>query len=311
MAEVVEELLKYLGIKHRYTPPYRPQANGSVERVNAEVLKHLKAIVFDSRVKERWSVVLPLVKRVLDTTVHSATGQMPMRLLYGDFITSQRGFVTEWGSEARRDEADYGDHVKQRTDSIRVIIDASRAHQDKVVALHMARSAEEPTTYAVGSHVLAEYPKRAPSKLHPQWRGPFVVEGVNGQQYTCVDVFTGKTHDFHVSRLKAFVGREGVSVEELAMQDHDMYIVEAIVGHRGGERRGVKNLEFKLRWSGYEEADDSWVPWRDCRELELLPAYLQSVPELNKFKRFLPKVGEQPVAAFEEQLVAAVEAQEE
>jgi hypothetical protein len=126
-----------------------------------------------------------------------------------------------------------------------------------------------------------------------------------------VDVFTGKTHYFHVSRLKAFVGREGVSAEELAMQDHDMYIVEAIVGHRGVERRGVKNLEFKLRWSGYEEADDSWVPWRDCRELELLPVYLQSVPELNKFKRFLPKVGEQPVAAVEEQLGAAVEAQEE
>ena len=166
-------------------------------------MKHLKAIVFDSRVKERWSVVLPLVKRVLDTTVHSATGQMPMRLLYGDFITPQRGFFTEWGSEARRDEADYGDHVKQLTDSIRVIIEASRAHQDKVVALHMARSAEGPPTYAVGSHVLAEYPKRAPSsgKLHPQWRGPFVVEGVNGQQYMCVDVFTGKTHDFHVSRL--------------------------------------------------------------------------------------------------------------
>ena len=41
---------------------------------------------------------------------------------------------------------------------------------------------------------------------------------------------------------------------------------------------------------GYEEAHDSWVPWRDCRELELLLAYLQSVPELNKFKKFFPKV---------------------
>ena len=175
----------------------------------------------------------------------------------------------------------------------------------------MAKSAEEPTTYALGSHGLAEYTKRAPSKLHPQWRGPFVVEGVNGQQYTCVDVFTGKTHNFHVSRFKAFVCREGVSVEELAMQDHDMHIVEAIVGHQGAERKGLKNLEFKLRWSGYEEADDSWVPWRDCRKLELLPAYLQSVPELNKFKRFLPRVEVHLVAAVEEQSVAAVDAQEE
>ena len=40
------------------------------------------------------------------------------------------------------------------------------------------------------------------------------------------------------------------------------------------------------------------MPWRDCRELELLLAYLQSVPELNKFKKFFPKVEDgQPVAA--------------
>ena len=285
--EVVEELLKYLGIRHRYTPPYRPQANGSVERVNAEVLKHLKAIVFDSRVKHRWSVVLPLVKRILDTTVHSVTGQMPMRLLYGDFITPQRGFVTEWGSEAARDVADYGEHVQRLTDSVRAILEASRAHQDTKVAARMAQSAEKPTTFAVGTHVLASYPVRAPSKLHPPWRGPFVVEAVSGQQYVCVDVFTGKTHDFHVTRLKEFLDRGDLPVGEVAIQDHDMYIVESIVGHRGASSGRVRDLFFKLRWSGYGEEDDSWVPWRDCRELALLPLYLDSEPALRKFKRHL------------------------
>ena len=38
----------------------------------------------------------------------------------------------------------------------------------------------------------------------------------------------------------------------------------------------------------------------DCRELELLPAYLQSIPALNKFKRYLPRSVEQPAAAMEE-----------
>ena len=70
------------------------------------MLRHLKAIIFDSRVKDRWSVVLPLVKRVLDTTVHSATGQMPLQL----------------------------------TESIRAIVAASKQHQDKVVAAYLAQS---------------------------------------------------------------------------------------------------------------------------------------------------------------------------
>ena len=80
----------------------------------------------------------------------------------------------------------------------------------------MAQSAEKPTTFAVGTHVLASYPVLAPSKLHPPWRGPFVVEAVNGQQYKCVDVFTGKTHDLHVTRLKENIDRDGPSAEELA-----------------------------------------------------------------------------------------------
>ena len=70
----------------------------------------------------------------------------------------------------------------------------------------------------------------------------FVVEAVNGQQCTCVDVFTGKTHDFHVTRLKEYIDRDGPSAEELAMQDHDMYIVEAIVGHRGAKSGRTKDL---------------------------------------------------------------------
>ena len=120
-----------------------------------------------------------------------------------------------------------------------------------------------------------------------------MVETVSGQQYTCIDVFTGKTHDLHVTRLKEFLGRDDLPAEEIAMQDHDIYIVESIVGHRGASSGRVRDLSFKLRWSGYGEEDDSWVPWRNCRSLALLPQnYVDSVPELRKFKRHLRWAGE-------------------
>ena len=119
--------------------------------------------------------------------------------------------------------------------------------------------------------------------------GPIVVEAVSGQQYRCLDMSTGRSSDFHVSRLKEFVKQEGVNLAELAMLDHDMYVAEAIVDHRGTNSGKVSNLEFKLRWSGYEEADDSWVPWKDCRQLELLPLYLQANPSDVRYRRHLPK----------------------
>ena len=112
---------------------------------------------------------------------------------------------------------------------------------------------------------------------------------MSGQQYRCLDMFTGRSSDFHVSRLKEFVKQEGVNLAELAMLDYDMYVVWAIVDHRGTNSGKVINLEFKLRWSGYEEADDSWVPWKDFRQQELLPLYLQANPSLVKYRRHLPK----------------------
>ena len=115
------------------------------------------------------------------------------------------------------------------------------------------------------------------------------MEAVNGQQYQCLDMFTGRSSDSHISRLKEFVKQEGVNLAESAMQDHDMYIVEAIVDYRGTNSDKVSDLEFKLRWSGYEEADDSWVPWKDCRQLELLPLYLQANPSLVKYRRHFSK----------------------
>ena len=69
-------------------------------------------------------------------------------MLYGDAITPQRGLFTEWGSEAKRDTADYEDHVKQLTESIRAIVATRKQQRDKIVAAYLAQSPSELTKYA-------------------------------------------------------------------------------------------------------------------------------------------------------------------
>jgi transposase InsO family protein len=60
--ELVSELLRMSGTEQLLTTAYSSEENGIVERANQEVPRHLNAILFDSRVHNKWSFEqLPMV----------------------------------------------------------------------------------------------------------------------------------------------------------------------------------------------------------------------------------------------------------
>ena len=82
-ANICREVAKNLGILHFVILPYHPQANGIVERRNGEVMKHLRAIVMERRVKSKWSRFLPVVQNILNNTVDLSLNVSPAKLLFG------------------------------------------------------------------------------------------------------------------------------------------------------------------------------------------------------------------------------------
>jgi hypothetical protein len=60
---------------------------------------------------------------------------------------------------------------------------------------------------------------------------------------------------------------------EIAAVDAEEWEVECIVDHRGKTKR---NAEFRIRWKGYGPNDDSWLPWKEARDLEAMDVYLKS-----------------------------------
>jgi transposase InsO family protein len=66
--ELIQELLRLCGIEHSFATAYSSQENGIVERANQEILRHLRALLFDSCVHDKWSFEqLPLVHRIMNT----------------------------------------------------------------------------------------------------------------------------------------------------------------------------------------------------------------------------------------------------
>ena len=75
------------GTDQSLTTAYSSEENGIVERANQEVLRHLNAILFDSRVHDRWSFEqLPMVQRIMNTVEKTATGVTPAQLILNNSV---------------------------------------------------------------------------------------------------------------------------------------------------------------------------------------------------------------------------------
>jgi transposase InsO family protein len=70
-----------LQIRHHYTVPYNPQANGKVEKRNGTLMATLTQ--FASANQDDWDVYLPIAVWSYNTTINHATGYTPFRAVFG------------------------------------------------------------------------------------------------------------------------------------------------------------------------------------------------------------------------------------
>ena len=93
-AEIFGHFCDYFSIDKKFTYAHRHQSNPA-ELEGQEKLRHLRAIVFDKRLKNRWSTLLPLVLYIYNCMFCFAIGTSPMRLRFGDSVTPFRGLLVQ------------------------------------------------------------------------------------------------------------------------------------------------------------------------------------------------------------------------
>jgi hypothetical protein len=91
--ELVTDLLKVLHTKNVKIHAYSKEENGIVERANKEVNRHLRAIVFDKKIKSNWSRYLPLVQRIMNASVHNTLGVTPAQIVFGNAVNLDRNLI--------------------------------------------------------------------------------------------------------------------------------------------------------------------------------------------------------------------------
>jgi hypothetical protein len=274
-SKVLEEFCKLFTIDQKFSLPYRPQANSIVERAHRETLKHLRAILSNVDLRKSWSLVVPMVQWVFNTSYIHHIGSTPLRLRFGDSIDVSRGFL------ALRDTFQSSEDLVEK-------INQQFLHVISEFQYHSPRSGEIVDDAAqdikVGDYVLVHYPDTPPTKLHAPFRGPMlVVAAIRDDGFLCQDIITQTQLEVANYRLKRFNPPPRYTNEDLvqlAAQDHNEYVVEAILDHKGDSDR-KKSLFFKVKWKGYDESECTWEPWVNVRQLSALDDYLTSHPHLK------------------------------
>jgi hypothetical protein len=200
-------------------------------------------MLFDNRILKRWSDVLPLVvQRIMMAEPNEVIGVSPTRLLFGNSVQLDRGIflpnLPKEGVEAKIALSDWADKMFEAQ---RVLLDTAQRLQQQKDARHMETTTGVTTRFDVGSYVLIYHnPQKMnakpPTKLHPRFKGPYLVANVQGDKYSsCQNLVTDKIEDCHVTRLREFRYDERyVDPRDIVFRDRDEFYVEKIfLAHHG------------------------------------------------------------------------------
>ena len=165
---------------------YSKQENGIVERSNKEILRHLKAIIYERDILTKWSRYLPMVQRIINSTISTSLGVSPAQIIYGDALNLNRGFIISIEDKEKYDsEVILSEYSKDMIDRQANIIAAAQKSQTQANDSYIASKNEkykdiQVTEFPVNSYVLLGYPptnlkKGPPNKLMMNWQGPYKV----------------------------------------------------------------------------------------------------------------------------------------
>ena len=288
--EMIKALTERLGVEHTLTAAYSKEQNGIVERQNKEVLRHLRNILFDKRLHNKWSKCLPLVQRIINNSVNSSTGLTPAEVVFPNGIVMDRDLLREA-------------HPMYMSSYIRELQEA----QGLVIALceqnlrakdteHLGNYSQERTVFENGSYVLVEHRhnalRRGPrSKLLPFLRGPLLVKGHDLKgMYNLQDLISQNILKFHVSKLRHFhYDQNTLQPLEAAVTDiPDEFVVQSCLDMKGNPRGKKAQLSFKVRWAGYGPEDDTWEPWSCVRDNAQVLLWISQHPSA-RVRNLLPK----------------------
>ncbi|OWY92645.1 hypothetical protein PHMEG_00038268, partial [Phytophthora megakarya] len=231
--EVVQQLCRQLLIEQDLVLAYAPWINGTIERLNRDILQVLRVLLMETKLDmHEWEYLVPTVQSILNhTPVASLGDRSPGEL----FTALPRPTPFE---------------------AIEVVNIRERRRTQ-----NMSRSNGVPCNFSTGDFVLWSRidSRLSVNKLLARWVGPFEVVEEHPHSYMIRHLLNDKRYMVHGSRLKFYRdGSLGISEELLAHVGNQGMVlgVEMFKGHR----KVHQGWQLLVSWVGLQDEEDSWEP---------------------------------------------------
>ena len=285
--DLLQGLANLLGSSNEFTTAYSSEENGIVERANKEVLRHLRALVFETRVKDKWSFKdLPIIQRIFNTQEKSSTGVSPADLVLTNAIHMQTNLYSSPDSVKATGT---GVQLREVLDKMiarqSLLLKVAQKTQSTLDSHHIAQHDPNFTDYPINSYVLFTSPNGPGDKLELKHKGPYQVVNKLDSIYTIQDLVDGKLITTHIKNLREFLyDPDRTDPMDIAVQNRGEFFIDSILEHRG-DRQRRSTMEFKVRWRGYGPEHDSWEPYKSLSHTEQLIPYLVQ----HRMRSLIPK----------------------
>lgn len=248
--KIFKDFLQEMGISHRLTPPYTPQAN-PVERTN----KTLKTMIaqFCENDHRKWDTHLPSLTFAINTAKHESTGFSPAYLNFGrePEIPNAVYRRTDRNNEIVTDDEG---QVRAQSEHLRTLKEVY-----ELVRVHLARAqATQSHHYDLRrrewrcrlgdqvmkrEHTLSSADKGVAAKLSPKYSGPYTVVKVHSPVVYDLKAENGrKLNRLHIKDLKPLINNisyvpDGRPKEETNGEEYGC-VIPSLRSFRGTETGG-------------------------------------------------------------------------
>lgn len=254
----VSQLNAWFGLHHTVSLVDVHESNG-VERTNGEILRHLRALVQDFRIKTKWSkpYVIALIEFALNDRVNSETGFSAFELKFGTEDAKYFKLPDTLPPSTLNNA-----YLNTLNEDLSIIRELTHDFQ---LSLVCERTSSNPDVllqqqYQPGDFIfydsLYNDQQRRKEKLDNKYKGPYEVISQVKNDVTCRHLAIGFVTTLRVDRLKIFVGSREDAIQ-LSMEDADQFTVKRLLAWRGDPEKWT-TLEFEVE---FDDGDIFWKVW--------------------------------------------------